>query len=110
MATREIRSVRHAVREVIGRSALTNCGSPLLLPSNAIRDIRAIRGSNFRQQLSRGHCRSGPPLFACGFLGLWFATEDGDHVLDGDDEQLIVLFKVDGDGVLWVEKNLVVLP
>src|SRR5438105_4084785 len=36
-------------------------------------------------------------------------SEYGDHVFDGHDEQVIVTFKVDRNGVLWIKQNLVVL-
>ena len=39
-----------------------------------------------------------------------FSTKDGDDIFDGDNKELVVGFEVDGDGVLGVKENLVVLP
>ena len=36
-------------------------------------------------------------------------AENGDDVLDGDDEEAVVAFEVDGDGALGVEEDFVVL-
>ncbi len=42
-----------------------------------------------------------------GALGVF--AEDGDDIFDGDDEEAVVAFEIDGDGVLGVEEDLVVL-
>ncbi len=38
-----------------------------------------------------------------------FFAEDGDDIFDGDDEEAIVAFEIDRDGLLGVEEDLVVL-
>ena len=38
-----------------------------------------------------------------------FASEDGDDIFDGDDEEAVVALEVDGDAVLGVEEDAVVL-
>ncbi len=40
---------------------------------------------------------------------LGFFAEDGDDIFDGDDEEAVVAFEIDGDGVFRVEEDLVVL-
>lgn len=41
--------------------------------------------------------------------GSIFLAEHGDDVFDGDDEEAVVAFEIDGDGVLWVEEDAIVL-
>src|SRR5215510_9726639 len=48
-------------------------------------------------------------VFAAIALCLVGAAEDGEHALEGDDKELVVVLELDGDGFAGVEEDLVVL-
>jgi hypothetical protein len=40
----------------------------------------------------------------------WLAAKNGNDILDGNDIQLIIRLKIDGDSVFRVKKDFIVLP
>lgn len=95
------------------------CG--LRYPANrgGARPAARLRGAEGRRGSVGGRCRLGRlGWWADGRrVGLVFglfrgglAPEDGDDVIDGDHEELIIGVEIDGDGIFGMEEDFVVLP
>src|SRR5690606_3845528 len=83
-------------------------GSP---PGAARRGLRAPASESAADRkglpaAGAAHRDSAP----CSAAALALATEDGDDILDGHDEQPVVTLEIHRDAVLGVEQHAVVLP